>query len=231
MKSQKSLRRAVVLLIFMVAVSPMSPFRAMARGLHRSGHPQTPRAGGPRRVQGCERREAGRLYPGAGQGAARSVRRRDCDGGRGNLYRRRRRPPLYHPIGLQAVHGGARDAGAGDEAIEEKIGVEPTGQKFNSILATQIIEDISANPLVNSGAIAAVSMVRAKSAGERFNKILKFDERLAGTKLNVIEEVYKLRRPPTSATGRTPTSSKRRIASIPIRSKRSTSTHGNARSG
>jgi glutaminase len=79
----------------------------------------------------------------------------------------------------------------GDEAIEEKIGVEPTGQKFNSILATQIIEDVSANPLVNSGAIAAVSMVKAKSGEERFNKILTFEERLAGSKLKVIEDVYR----------------------------------------
>jgi len=79
----------------------------------------------------------------------------------------------------------------GAQAVMDKIGVEPTGQKFNSILATQIIPQVSVNPLVNSGAIAAVSMVRAKSAGERFNKILEFDDRLAGAKLTVIEDVYK----------------------------------------
>jgi len=79
----------------------------------------------------------------------------------------------------------------GSEAIMDKIGVEPTGQKFNSILATQVIPQVSVNPLVNSGAIAAVSMVKAKTADERFNKILDFEDRLSGAKLKVIEDVYK----------------------------------------
>jgi len=79
----------------------------------------------------------------------------------------------------------------GANAVLEKIGVEPTGQKFNSILATQIIPQVSVNPLVNSGAIAAVSMVKAKTAEERFNKILDFEDRLSGAKLKVIDDVYK----------------------------------------
>jgi glutaminase len=79
----------------------------------------------------------------------------------------------------------------GADAIKEKIGVEPTGQKFNSILATQIIPQVSVNPLVNSGAIASVSMVQAKSADERFNKILDFYDALSGAKLTVIDSVYK----------------------------------------
>jgi len=79
----------------------------------------------------------------------------------------------------------------GDQAIKDKIGVEPTGLKFNSILATQIIPQVSVNPLVNSGAIASVSMVQAKSADERFNKILNFFNALSAAKLAVIDSVYK----------------------------------------
>jgi len=79
----------------------------------------------------------------------------------------------------------------GSDAIAQKIGVEPTGLKFNSILATQIIPQVSVNPLVNSGAIASVSMVQAKSAKERFNTILDYFDRLSGAKLKVIEDVYK----------------------------------------
>jgi len=74
--------------------------------------------------------------------------------------------------------------------IPDKIGVEPTGQKFNSILATQVIPQVSVNPLVNSGAIASVSMVQADNAGQRFDIIMGFFERLAGEKLRVIEDVY-----------------------------------------
>jgi glutaminase len=76
------------------------------------------------------------------------------------------------------------------DVILEKIGVEPTGQKFNSILATQIIPQVSVNPLVNSGAIASVSLVKAKTAQERFDTIIKFYERLAGADMKVIEDVY-----------------------------------------
>ena len=79
----------------------------------------------------------------------------------------------------------------GDKAILEKIGVEPTGLKFNSILATQIIPQVSVNPLVNSGAIASVSMVKAGNADERFNKILNFFNDMSGAKLSVLEDVYK----------------------------------------
>jgi glutaminase len=76
------------------------------------------------------------------------------------------------------------------DVILEKIGVEPTGQKFNSILATQIIPQVSVNPLVNSGAIASVSLVKAGSAQERFDSIMAFFEKLAAADLSVIEDVY-----------------------------------------
>lgn len=76
------------------------------------------------------------------------------------------------------------------DVIREKIGVEPTGMKFNALLATQVIKGVSVNPLVNSGAIASVSLVKAKSAEERFGKIQGFYEALAGEKLSVIEDVY-----------------------------------------
>jgi len=77
------------------------------------------------------------------------------------------------------------------EVVVDKIGVEPTGLPFNSILATQVLKPVSVNPLVNSGAIASVSLVKAKSAEERFDSIKGFFEQLAGAKLVVIEDVYK----------------------------------------
>lgn len=79
----------------------------------------------------------------------------------------------------------------GAEAVAEKIGVEPTGLKFNSIMATQLIPQVSVNPLVNSGAIASVSMVKADSAEARFDTILDWFNKLSAAKLTVIEDVYK----------------------------------------
>lgn len=49
----------------------------------------------------------------------------------------------------------------------------------------------SVNPLVNAGAMAAVSLVPAQSHTERFSKIKQFHEAMAGQELNVIEEVYR----------------------------------------
>jgi glutaminase len=77
------------------------------------------------------------------------------------------------------------------DVIREKIGVEPTGMKFNSLLATQVVKGVSVNPLVNSGAIASVSLVKAKTAEERFDRIHQFYERLAAARLSVIEDVYR----------------------------------------
>ena len=47
------------------------------------------------------------------------------------------------------------------------------------------------NPLVNAGAIATVSLISAKSAAEKWNKILGFYGRVAGEKLTLIDAVYK----------------------------------------
>jgi len=76
------------------------------------------------------------------------------------------------------------------QVVMDKIGVEPTGLQFNSILATQVIPQVSVNPLVNSGAIASVSLVKADNATERFDTIMGYFESLAGAKLSVIEDVY-----------------------------------------
>jgi glutaminase len=79
----------------------------------------------------------------------------------------------------------------GPQAIREKIGVEPTGLPFNSRMAIELYpEQRSVNPLVNAGAIAAVSLVQATSEQDRWNKIIDNFNGYAGTELTVLEEVY-----------------------------------------
>lgn len=79
----------------------------------------------------------------------------------------------------------------GPEAVREKIGVEPTGLPFNSKIAIEMYESRSGNPLVNAGAIAAVSLVEAKDEEERWNLVHDNIEGFAGEELPVLEEVYK----------------------------------------
>jgi glutaminase len=76
------------------------------------------------------------------------------------------------------------------EVLKEKIGVEPTGLPFNSKLALEIYKARSVNPLVNAGAIAAVSLVQASSEADRWNKVSQNLSDFAGHPLNVLEKVY-----------------------------------------
>ena len=85
----------------------------------------------------------------------------------------------------------------GAEAIEKQIGVDATGERFNSIQAIEEVRDVSGtgapemNPFVNPGAIAATSMVRGNSADEVWKKIIGFHNEAAGRSLNVLQDVYK----------------------------------------
>lgn len=79
----------------------------------------------------------------------------------------------------------------GPEIIREKIGVEPTGLPFNSKLALEIHEARSVNPMVNAGAIAAVSLVRADGEQDRWEKVHENLRAFAGgAELPVLEAVY-----------------------------------------
>jgi len=79
----------------------------------------------------------------------------------------------------------------GPRAIREKIGVEPTGLAFNSKLAMELYPSRSVNPMVNAGAIAAVSLIEASSEEDRWKKVLDNINAYAGRDLEVLEEVYK----------------------------------------
>ncbi len=78
----------------------------------------------------------------------------------------------------------------GPEAILEKIGVEPTGMPFNSKLAIEVLDERSVNPMVNAGAIAAVSMVEAKGEEARWKMVHDNLNGFAGARLPLLKEVY-----------------------------------------
>ena len=78
----------------------------------------------------------------------------------------------------------------GTEVLRQKIGVEPTGLPFNSKMALELYKARSVNPLVNAGAIAAVSLVQAKSEEDRWNQVLGNISDFAGRPLSMLEKVY-----------------------------------------
>jgi glutaminase len=79
----------------------------------------------------------------------------------------------------------------GPEKVLQKVGNEPTGRAFNSVFAVADMPTHTGNPYVNAGAISTVSLISAKTADEKWNKILDFYSRVAGEKLSLIDEVYK----------------------------------------
>jgi glutaminase len=79
----------------------------------------------------------------------------------------------------------------GPDKVFEKIGSEPTGRAFNSPVAVVDMPTHTANPLVNAGAIATVSLISAASPDAKWQKILGFYSRVAGEKLTIIDAVYK----------------------------------------
>ena len=80
---------------------------------------------------------------------------------------------------------------SGSDKVFDKIGSEPTGRPFNSPVAVVDMPTHTGNPYVNAGAIATVSLISGSTADEKWNKILDFYSRVAGEKLQLIDEVYK----------------------------------------
>jgi glutaminase len=80
---------------------------------------------------------------------------------------------------------------SGEAQIENSIGVDATGQVFNSIVAVEQYKGKEMNPLVNAGAIATTGMVKGASEDEIWSKILGIHSAFAGRQLGVDEEVYK----------------------------------------
>jgi glutaminase len=79
----------------------------------------------------------------------------------------------------------------GPDTVFEKIGLEPTGRPFNSPVAVVDMPTHTANPLVNAGAIATVSLISGASPDAKWQKILNFYSKVAGENLTIIDAVYK----------------------------------------
>jgi glutaminase A len=81
----------------------------------------------------------------------------------------------------------------GFDAVDAKVGVEPSGEAFNSIsLAPGSGRPL--NPMINAGAITSTSLVAGGSASEREERVVDFYGRFAGRSLEVDMEVYESER-------------------------------------
>ncbi|HIX19496.1 MAG TPA: glutaminase A [Candidatus Akkermansia intestinigallinarum] len=78
----------------------------------------------------------------------------------------------------------------GAATVRRKIGAEATGEAFNSVMALELHGGRPLNPLVNAGAISAVSLVPGGNAAAVWTKMMARFTELAGHELPVMNEVY-----------------------------------------
>jgi glutaminase len=90
--------------------------------------------------------------------------------------------PFVFALVCQALGGGE---------ARRKIGVNSTGLPFNSVMAIELNEGRTMNPMVNAGAIATTSLAPGTTAEAKWRFIHEGLSRFAGRKLSLNDEVYK----------------------------------------
>ena len=69
----------------------------------------------------------------------------------------------------------------GEEDVFQKVGYEPTGDPFNSIVKLEMSNPSKPlNPMINAGALAVTHMITGNTVDDRFQKILQFVQDLSG---------------------------------------------------
>jgi glutaminase len=81
----------------------------------------------------------------------------------------------------------------GPDYVFERVGKEPTGDPFNSIIKLETIKPHKPlNPMINAGAIAVAGMIRGKNVEARLDCILDLLRKMTGNPdIRVNEDVYR----------------------------------------
>lgn len=82
----------------------------------------------------------------------------------------------------------------GAEYVHSKVGVEPTGEAFNSIIELEKHSHRPFNPMINSGAIATTSLIRGENGVSKLQAIVNYISELAGRTLTIDSAIFKSER-------------------------------------
>ncbi|MDN4523098.1 glutaminase A [Fictibacillus fluitans] len=79
----------------------------------------------------------------------------------------------------------------GEDHVFSKVGYEPTGDPFNSIIKLEISKPSKPlNPMINAGALAVTHLIKGESVQERIERLLYFVRKLAGNpSISYCEEI------------------------------------------
>jgi glutaminase len=77
----------------------------------------------------------------------------------------------------------------GPRVFHRKVGADPTGAEFNSVLALEIHNDKPNSPMVNAGAMTTTSLVSATDAKDRARQAVQIQSDFAGRTIAVNEQL------------------------------------------
>lgn len=78
----------------------------------------------------------------------------------------------------------------GPEAVHEQVGMEPTGEAFNSIIELEKKTHRPYNPMINAGALAVTNLIRGNGPADKLGRILKLFSRYAGHPVHLDGSVF-----------------------------------------
>lgn len=77
----------------------------------------------------------------------------------------------------------------GPRQFHRKVGADPTGEAFNSVLALELHNDKPNSPMVNAGAMTTTSLVSAADAEDRKRQIVQIQSDFAGRPITISEQI------------------------------------------
>ena len=78
----------------------------------------------------------------------------------------------------------------GHQRVRDVLGVNATGLPFDSVMAVELSENRTVNPMVNAGALATTSLAPGSSVADRWEFVRQGLSRFAGRELEVDWEIY-----------------------------------------
>lgn len=78
----------------------------------------------------------------------------------------------------------------GPEYVHSRVGIEPSGEAFNSIIELEKKTHLPFNPMINSGAIAIANQIQSDQENHRVDKVLNLFSNLTNRTVKINYQVY-----------------------------------------